>query len=201
MPNADQLFQQTGAALAASSPAGEIVTKLVHEAKNLMDSIASLEEMLKSANGRLHEIKTQALPEALAQVGSSVWSKPDGTVTVEVKPFVAGTLPKPEHKEERDRAIKLLEEYGAGEIIKTEVSLSFGKSQHNMALDTIGRLRQEGLEPVVSSGVHPQTLLSFVRERLKSGEEVDVAGLGLFQGRQAKITFAAEKKPRKVKEK
>ena len=45
-----------------------------------------------------------------------------------------------------------------------------------------------GVAFVEAESVHPQTLAAFAREKLKAGEEVPLDLLGLYAGRQAKVT-------------
>lgn len=196
MSNPNDLFKTVGEALASSSPEVGKVIALADEAKLLEAHIEQLDGELKSANARYNEIKTKLIPDAMSAMGSSEWTAEDKSIKIKVEDFIAGSLPKStdEDPEARQRALGLVEAYGGQDIIKTEVNLAFSKSEHNEAMNAVGVLRDMGLDPVVESGIHPQTYLAFIRERLKNGEEVDIAGLGLFQGRKAKITIKKEKK-------
>lgn len=190
MPDMDK-FEEAGAAIAASSPEVETLKALATEVASLEANVAQLNEMLKSANTRLHHIKTKELPDAMARMGSGVWENEEKNFKVEIKDYVSGSLPKLEvdNGEARQKALDLLHEYGADDLVKTEIDLIFGKSEHNIALDLIGRLTQEGFAPNVKSGVHAGTLQAFVRERLKKGENVDLETLGMYGGRYAQITI------------
>lgn len=188
MTDAVNMFQQAGAAIAASAPATgrDRIISLADEYEALDVSVKGLEEALKAAKARQQEIKTKDMPDAMAQIGSGEWTSEDKRVKVKMDDFVSGSLPKDDEK--RKAAIEWLEANGGGSLLKTEVQLQFGKSEHNMALDLVARLKEEGHEPIVESGVHPQTLASFARERLRKGETIDTEVLGLFTGRVAKIT-------------
>jgi hypothetical protein len=45
----------------------------------------------------------------------------------------------------------------------------------------------EGYDPELGSTVHPQTLMSFVRDKLRAGDPVEPDKLGCFVGRKAKV--------------
>jgi hypothetical protein len=45
-----------------------------------------------------------------------------------------------------------------------------------------------------SEGIHAQTLLAFVREKLRNGEEVPIDTLGLYAGRVAKVKAAGKRR-------
>jgi hypothetical protein len=110
-----------------------------------------------------------------------------------------GSLPKPsddsdeEGKAKRAAAIRWLEENGAVNLIKTDLVVSFDKSQHNVALDTQQMLIERGLPASITSGVHPMSLQAFVKEALKNGDEIPLELLGLDAGRVVKITAPKER--------
>ena len=63
-------------------------------------------------------------------------------------------------------------------IIKTAVSLSFGKGEAEQAKEVLETLYEIGLVPNVKETVHPQTLKAFVKERLSAGLELPVDFFG-----------------------
>lgn len=147
------------------------------------DLVRNLEEDLKAAKASLQKLRTLTIPDKMAEVGFDSVKLDGKTVTVE--PFVSGSLPSDPTK--KAAAIAWLIENGASDLIKTTVEVEFGKSEHNVALDTAARLRESGLEPDVSEGVHAQTLGAFARERIRNGDPIDTEILGLFTGRVAKV--------------
>jgi hypothetical protein len=175
-----------------SSSGGSSMEKLVAMATEIVETeelIESLEENLAELKKRQNQRKTVELPDAMAEVGLSTFSLSSG-FTIKVEEFVSGSLPKDEFR--RDAAISWLSENGAEALIKTEVNLTFAKSEHNRALSLISELSDKGYNVSAKNGIHPQTLIAHIRERLKSGEEVPLDLLGLYAGRVAKI-----KPPRK----
>lgn len=186
-----KLFEETGAALAASfsssSPAVKKVQGLCLEAEALAETIENLEELLKSAKARDNIIKTQELPEAVSQLGTTTWKSENGRYDVKVDNFVAGTLPKEE--EAREKAIEYLMAHDGASMIKTEISMAFGKQDRKIAERVINQLNKMKVGADVSEGVHPQTLLAYVRERMEDGDEINLEVLGIYSGRKAKITI------------
>jgi hypothetical protein len=51
------------------------------------------------------------------------------------------------------------------DIIKNDVTVSFGKGQDNIAGDLVGKLEQDGFNTSQKTYVHPSTLKAFVKER------------------------------------
>lgn len=157
--------------------------RALEEAISLEEAVSTLEGDLKVAKAALNSIKSGRLPDLMdeLQMESTTfrgWS-------VNIKDFVSGTLPK--EPERLTAALEWLEEHDGAGLIKTDLSISFGKSQHNEALATAAKLQEEGLAPLVKSGVHPQSLQAYARQRIKDGDEIDLDALGLFVGKVAKI--------------
>ncbi len=191
--SANQRFKQAGEALASSNPAVKKVTALCLEQDELENSIAEIEEMLKTAKARLNLIKVKDMPDAMSELGSMEWTSENGHYKVAVGTFVSGTLPK--EADARAEATDYFASIGGGPLIKTEIALGFGKQEHALAEKAKKVLKKAGFDPVIQTGVHPQSLLAFVREKLEAGEEIDADKLGVFVGRQAKLTVVdVEKK-------
>lgn len=164
------------------------IADLLAKANDLIDTehrIAEVEALLKTLSSHANELKTKIIPDKMAEVGLSEFATPEG-YKLKIEEFVAGSLPK--DPDRRERAIKRLEEWGADGVIKNEIHLSFDKSQHNEAMALADDLRKRGFACEVKSGVHPQTYLAVIRERLASGGEIDLEEMGVFSGRRTKIT-------------
>jgi hypothetical protein len=146
--------------------------------------VKDLEALLKQRNGRATELKTQIIPDKMAEVGLSEFKTPEGD-RLKVEDFVAGSLPKDPGK--RAKAIETLEAMGGAGLIRNELMLTFEKSQHNEALALASELREKGFDVEVSSGVHHGVYCAFVREKLRNGEEVNAEALGIFVGRKTKV--------------
>jgi hypothetical protein len=161
------------------------------EAIELEQNLQAANELVSKMNGRLIEIKTRVIPEAMAIAGLSDFTTPDGH-HIKVESFVAGSLPK-EDIEKRAAALEEIEKMGGEGIIKNIITLTFEKSQHNEALSIAEELKERGYFAEVVSSIHPQTLLAFVREAIRKGEEVDTERLGLHTGNTTKIKLGGEK--------
>lgn len=161
----------------------------LQEAIQLEVSADQMEEDLKALKKQLQFIKTGRIPDLMAQlqfenITHMGWK-------VKVDNFVNGSLPSDE--EPRAKAIDWLEKHDGAGLIKTKLSLDFGRSQHNEALSVAAKLVEEGFSPKVESGVHSSTLQAFARERIKNGEPIDTDVLGLYTGKVAKFTAPKEK--------
>lgn len=167
-------------------PTGDLSLLLImaQELVTLEKQIKDLEQLLKQLSGRANELKIKSLPDKMAEVGLSEFKTPQGD-RIKVEDFVSGSLPK--DPEKRSKAIAAIESMGGESIIRNELLLAFEKSQHNEAMALVDDLRQRGFAAEVTSGIHPQTYLAFVREHLRNGDEVDAEALGIFVGRKTKV--------------
>ncbi len=90
--------------------------------------------------------------------------------------------------ENQDKAFTWLRNNGLGDIIKNDVTVTFGRGEDNKAADYAVLARGQGYEPVQKIGVHPQTLKAVVRERLESGQEMPSDLFKTYAGNSTKIT-------------
>lgn len=167
----------------ASSDKLEALNNALDEAVALEAIVEQLDADLKAAKQALHTLRSGRVPDLMAELQMTELVFRGWKVTVD--DFVSGSLPK--DPEAKAKAVRWLEENDAGGLIKTDLVLAFGKSQHNEAIDLAERLKNEGMSPTVNSGVHPQTLAAFARERIRNGEPLEIDLLGLFVGKVAKM--------------
>jgi hypothetical protein len=180
-------FEEQGGAQASPDALARLNDKLA-EAIELKNAVDQMEEDLGAAKKQLNHLNTSVIPDMMAELGMEEVTQRGWKI--KVGEFVSGSLPKePELKE---KAIHWLEDNGGGELLKTQLSVVFTKSQHNAALSLADDIKQAGFEPNVESTVHPQTLAAFARERLKNGEALDTEVLGLYTGRVAKFKRVGE---------
>lgn len=78
---------------------------------------------------------------------------------------------------------------GLDGIIKTVVAANFGKGEDQEAQKVLDMLTEAGIVADVKSTIHPQTLKSFVKERITKGLEFD---LDLFGATVMKTTVISK---------
>lgn len=182
MSNAADYFGGVEGGAAASPSDLKSLTDKCREAIEMKSSIDSLEADLKAAKAQFHHLNTVVIPDMMAEVGVDELTA-DGW-KISSNEIVSGSLPK--DSEKRKAAIDYLIELEAGDLIKTDVKIQFGRDQHADAMDVAKQLEGDGWAPKIEQGVHPQTLSAFVRERIKNGEPTDVDRLGIYTGKVAK---------------
>lgn len=190
----DAMREEAEQSADSSTPSLERAVRLSNELVLAAAIVDELEDALAVAKKQYNSLQTKQIPELFSELGISKLALPDGK-EVQVSTKVHGSLPK--DPEKRRLAIMQLEAIGAGALIQDTIEMAFPKSQHNVALDVLETLKSKGIEAVMESGVHAQTLCKFAREALEAGDPIDLEGLGLFQSETTTIK-SPKKKGRKV---
>ena len=145
------------------------VTNLADECQKLKDT----EDMIKSAEKHLQDLKAKAddigsrvIPELLAEQGLTSLKLADGS-SVSVKKEYRCTLPKDDSK--REQCYKWLRDNQLGDIIKNNVSVTFGRGEDDKARQLLDLAVANGFEPSQKSDVSWNTLTALFRERIESG--------------------------------
>jgi hypothetical protein len=164
------------------------VTTIAQECINLKkieDEIAELEERLKDKKSDADHISSKVIPELLAEQGLSEIKLADGS-KVSVRKEFRATLPKDEVR--RDAAYKWLRDQGLGDIIKNNVSVTFGKGEDDKAQSLIDLAVDNGYEPNQKSDVAWNTLTALYEERVKAGLDMPSDVFSLWIKDKTKIS-------------
>jgi hypothetical protein len=156
----------------------------VDEALSLDEKIAQMEEDVKTFKKQQHYLRTAVIPDLMAELQMTEMVVRGRKIKVE--DFYSGSLPKDYDK--RETALAWLKAHGGESLIKTELKVPFAKSQHNEALALKDDLVKSGHNVSMDENVHTQTLLAFVREKVRNGDDIDFDALGIYTGKVAKIT-------------
>ena len=106
----------------------------------------------------------------------------DGSA-VEVKPGYGASIPTAKKEE----AFNWLREHGLGDLIKNEVTVSFGRNEDNKAADYAALAKGQGFQPTQKMKVEPMTLKALVRERIEAGKEMPTEIFGVFSENKTTI--------------
>lgn len=176
---------------ASAAPSILKIRKTAQEARRLEIQIAAIDATREELSKQLNAIKIGTLPAMMAQAGMPSFSLDDGT-EIEIAEFCSGSLPKDEAR--RAKALTWLEKNEGASLIKTDISLAFGKTEGAKAKLVIAQLKKMGFVPTIVTGVNHMTLQAFARERLREGDKIDLDVLGLYAGKTAKFTLPGDKK-------
>ena len=153
----------------------------VQQLKDLEDEIANAEDSIKKLKEKANILSQFEIPQMMEEMNIKKLKLKDGE-TVEVSNFYSASIV------DQDAAFKWLRENGRGDIIKNDITVTFGRGEDNKAAQYAVLARGQGFEPVQKIGVNPMTLKALVRERLESGLDVPADLFKPFAGNQTKIT-------------
>jgi hypothetical protein len=159
------------------------LSTLVIELQRLEDEIANEEERLKIKKEKADKISNIAIPEIMQALKLKTMKLADGSA-IEVKEVYSATIPL----DKKEGAFNWLREHGLGDLIKNEVTVSFGRGEDNKAAEYADLARGQGLEPTQKLKVEPMTLKALFRERSENNQELPSEHFNLFKGNKTKIT-------------
>ena len=151
--------------------------------KTLEDDLLEKENELKKIKQHIEIVSGEVIPTMMQEMNISTLKLADGS-SVEVKPVYGASI----SASKKEEAYTWLRDNGLGDLIKNEVTVSFGRNEDNKASDYAILAQGQGYEPVQKLKVEPMTLKALVRERLESGQEMPSDLFNMFTGNRTKIT-------------
>ena len=151
--------------------------------KNLEDDLVEKEKELKELKRHIELVSGEVIPTMMQEMNISTLKLADGS-SVEVKPVYGASITTAN----KEAAYTWLRENGLGDLIKNEITVSFGRNEDNKAQQYAVLAKGQGFEPVQKLKVEPMTLKALVRERLESGQEMPSDLFNVFAGNRTKVT-------------
>ena len=170
----------------------EAITQ-TNEVKALSDQVLNLrdlEDKLKQKEVELNKLKKdlniisgEVIPTMMTEMNISTLKLADGSA-IEVKPIYGASI----SPDKKDEAFNWLRNNGLGDLIKNEVTVSFGRNEDIKASDYANLAQGQGYQPVQKLKVEPMTLKALVRERVESGKDMPSDLFNVFAGNRTKLT-------------
>ena len=158
------------------------LAKKVQQLKELEDEIANAELSVKKLKEKANVISQFEIPEMMKEMKLQKLKLEDGE-TVEVGNFYSASI-LPEKQEE---AFEWLRNNGRGDIIKNDITVTFGRGEDNKAMAYANLAQNNGYIPSQKVDVNNRQLVAALRERLEKGLDVPPELFKLFVGNQTKI--------------
>ena len=161
------------------------INKLADKIKELQaqqEQLQIQEDAVKQKKKDIEYLSGEVIPTMLSEMGLSFLKLQDGS-SVEVKTNYSATITQAKKAE----AFNWLRENGLGDIIKNEISVSFGRNEDNKAADYAELAKGQGFEPQQKLKVEPMTLKALVRERIEAGKDMPTELFNVFIGNKTTI--------------
>ena len=150
---------------------------------DIQKEVSALEDQLKKKKEQELKLSEQDIPNLMQKAGAASIKLTDGTA-VEIKPYYGARIPASRTEE----AFDWLRENNFADLIKNNVTLTFGRNEDNMAKSLVDELRQKGHNVKQAEKVEPMTLKAFVREQIEKGKDVPADLFGVYVATRTKLT-------------
>ena len=169
---------------AAAIPANSLgkIGAVATDIADTQEEISKLKEQLKSKEDYGRKLSEEVLPSLFAAVGLSELKLADGR-----KIKVSETYRASIKIENRKAAYTWLRDNGFGDLVKNQVTCSFGRNEEEKASGLLSHLNEKGYQSAQREWVEPSTLRAFVREQYVAGKELPMDLLGAFIGHKTTI--------------
>ena len=154
----------------------------VERLEKMNRGIEKTEESLKEQKKQKDHVSMEVIPTLMSEMGLAELKLIDGSM-VTVKPNYSASITVAN----REAAFNWLRNNGLGDIIKNEISVSFGRNEDNKAADYASLAQERGYQPTQKLKVEPMTLKALVRERIEAGKEMPTELFNVFVGNKTTI--------------
>ena len=154
----------------------------VEKLDSLNKRLALQEDNIKNTKKDIDRLSGEVIPTMMTEMGLSELKLQDGShlkVSTSYKAHIT--------EANKEMAFNWLRDNGLGDIIKNEISVSFGRGEDNKAAHYAELAKGQGLEPTQKLKVEPMTLKALVRERIEAGKEMPTEIFGVFSENKTTI--------------
>ena len=160
----------------------------IEKLKSIQDQISKLEEQVKDLKQDEKHFSCVVIPKMMEDMNLSTIKHKDGS-EISIKKVYSATI-KADKKAE---AFNWLRNNGFGDIVKNEITVTFGRGEENKATVYADLAKQQGYEPSQKESVHPATLKVVMEEHKNKGNEVPSEFFWTFDGSQTKVKSKSTK--------
>ena len=154
----------------------------VERLEGVSSEIEDTEARIKLLKKKRDHISGEVIPTMMSEMGLAELKLHDGS-HLKVSTSYRATITEAN----KESAFNWLRNNGLGDIIKNEISVSFGRNEDNKAADYANLAKGQGFQPTQKMKVEPMTLKALVRERIEAGKEMPTEIFGVFSENKTTI--------------
>ena len=158
------------------------LSEAIEKLKSIGAQVSEAESKLKELMEQEKYINNFTIPEIMNKLNLSTVKLKDGC-ELSIKKVYSATI-KADKKAE---AYQWLRNNGLGDIIKNDITVTFGQGEENKALAYATLAKGQGFEPAQKEAVHAMTLKVTMEDWKNKGNEVPEDLFWTFDGNQTKI--------------
>ena len=154
----------------------------VEKLESLQTRLQLQEDNMKSTKKEIERLSGDIIPTMMSEMGLAELKLQDGS-HLKVSTSYRATI----KEANKEAAFNWLRNNGLGDIIKNEISVSFGRNEDNKAANYAEPAKGHGFQPTQKMKVEPMTLKALVRERIEAGKEMPTEIFGVFSENKTTI--------------
>ena len=154
----------------------------VEKLEELQGRLQTQEQIMKDTKKQIERLSGEVIPTMMSEMGLAELRLQDGS-HLKVSTSYRATITEAN----KEAAFNWLRNNGLGDIIKNEISVSFGRNEDNKAADYAALAQERGYQPTQKLKVEPMTLKALVRERIEAGKEMPTEIFGVFSENKTTI--------------
>ena len=154
----------------------------VERLEGVLRRIELSENNLKDLKKEHQRISGEVIPTMMSEMGLSELKLQDGS-HLKVSTSYRATITEAN----KEAAFNWLRNNGLGDIIKNEISVSFGRNEDNKAASYAELAKGQGFQPTQKMKVEPMTLKALVRERIEAGKDMPTEIFGVYSENKTTI--------------
>jgi len=146
------------------------------------DAIKEADDALKAAKKAFAKTERGDLPDLMAELGVPLLKLDNGMVISIAEDCTASLS-----NTTRGPALDWMIEHDYGGLIKTEVTVAYGRGERDEAVELVKKLDALDIRADLSETVHHSTLKSFVKERLAEGDAIPMDLFNVYPFNKATV--------------
>ena len=154
----------------------------VEKLEELQSRLETQEQIMKDTKKQIERISGEVIPTMMSEMGLAELKLQDGS-HLKVSTSYRATITEAN----KEAAFNWLRNNGLGDIIKNEISVSFGRNEDNKAATYAELAKGQGFQPTQKMKVEPMTLKALVRERIEAGKDMPTEIFGIFSENKTTI--------------
>ena len=154
----------------------------VEKLEELQTRLSTQEEIMKDTKKQIEKVSGDIIPTMMSEMGLSELKLEDGS-RLKVSTSYRATITEAN----KEAAFNWLRNNGLGDIIKNEISVSFGRNEDNKAASYAELAKGHGFQPTQKMKVEPMTLKALVRERIEAGKDMPTEIFGVYSENKTTI--------------
>jgi len=154
----------------------------VERLEGVASEIEDTESRLKLLKKKRDHISGDIIPTMMSEMGLAELKLHDGS-HLKVSTSYRATITEAN----KEAAFNWLRNNGLGDIIKNEISVSFGRNEDNKAANYAELAKGQGFQPTQKMKVEPMTLKALVRERIEAGKDMPTEIFGVYSENKTTI--------------